>query len=62
MTSGPGMNPNTHDIMSVLVVIKLFKSLNKNCRGKLVKLYFSDTQGQLPPENVMVSDRIQTYQ
>ena len=27
--------------------LQVLKDLNKTCRGNLVKLYFSDTQGQL---------------
>ena len=29
--------------------LQVLKDLNKNCRGNLVKLYFSDAKGQLTP-------------
>ena len=44
-----GINSNTQGIMLVLFICKYKKDLNKNCRGNLIKLYFSDAQGQITP-------------
>ena len=44
-----GINSKTQDIMPALVVCKYSKDRNKHCSGNLVKVYFSDTQGQLTP-------------